>query len=104
VNQNWALIGLIVGMVLGISGAGGGIITVPLLMSLAGVTLAQATGLSPIAVFIGAGIHAYSQRKNLDLRVSLSIFVFSSLGAAVISPLKPHLPSLRRPSFSQLHR
>lgn len=59
------LIGLILGMVLGLTGAGGAIFAVPLLILLLDLPAVEAMGLALSAVAVSALFGAYLQRKNI---------------------------------------
>ena len=48
------LIGIVIGLVLGLTGAGGSVFAVPLLMIIAGLDIHQAIGLSLLAVAASA--------------------------------------------------
>ena len=51
------LIGVIVGLIMGLTGAGGALISIPLFLSLMNVSLKEATVLSLIAVMLGSLIN-----------------------------------------------
>ena len=53
-----ALLGLAVGLVLALTGAGGGVLAVPLLVFVTGIGMAQAAPIGLVAVGMGAGVGA----------------------------------------------
>lgn len=89
---SWALIGSIVGTVLGLTGAGGAVIAVPLFIHLAGASLQDATVFSLVAVFISAVLGWIFQRKNTDVSVGVFTAVFSFLGSALTIGFKQNSP------------
>ena len=89
----WASIGGAVGLVLGITGAGGSMTAVPLLMHAAGMDVHRATVFSLIAVFLSSSLNWVVQRRATDLTVSFIMAPFSFLGAIVFAPLKAASPA-----------
>jgi hypothetical protein len=89
---SWALIGVIVGFLLGLTGAGGAIIAVPLFVYMLGATLRDATVLSLVAVVSGALLNWGVQRRNTDFRTAFLLSLFSLGGSAAFKPLKAHSP------------
>lgn len=81
--MEWIIISLLVGLVLGLSGSGGGLVAIPLFIHLAGSDIKQATVLSLVVVLLGAIINWRTQRQLTKWRISLGIFLFSILGSAV---------------------
>jgi hypothetical protein len=68
------LVGLVVGMVSGVVGIGGGVLFVPALVWLAGMSQHKAQGTSLGALLAPVGIFAffeYYRKGNADLRVAL---------------------------------
>lgn len=87
-------IGIIVGLVMGVTGAGGAIISIPLFQLLLRSSLKEATVLSLLAVLFGTGINLIGKftrvKWNLGIGLALSGTAsnFASLG------LKPYIPNL----------
>jgi uncharacterized membrane protein YfcA len=91
------LIGLLVGVVSGVVGIGGGILFVPALVWLAGMSQHKAQGTSLGALLLPVGAFAfweYYREGNADLRVALLLAVgfliggyFGAVGAQHISDL-----------------
>src|ERR1039458_6752882 len=68
------LVGLVVGMVSGVVGIGGGVLFIPALVWLLGMSQLKAQGTSLGALLAPVGIFAfweYYRRGNADLRVAL---------------------------------
>ncbi len=87
-----AVIGLTVGLLLGITGAGGAVVAVPLFMSLAGASLREATVLSLSAVGVAALFNWWVQRRETEYRIAIPMFLTSIVGSALIRPVKAHAP------------
>jgi uncharacterized membrane protein YfcA len=78
------LLGAVVGLIMAITGAGGGIIGVPLLVLMAGLTVQQAAPIALMAVFFGAGLGAtIGWRKGL-VRYRAALLI--ALSGAILSP------------------
>ncbi len=75
------VVGVIIGLVLGLTGAGGSVFAVPLLMVLLGLPAQQAIGLSLGAVAISASMGGLSKLKSGDIQW------FTAIVYAVISGL-----------------
>ncbi|MBV6459181.1 MAG: hypothetical protein HONBIEJF_02324 [Fimbriimonadaceae bacterium] len=90
----WAAVA-VMGVVLGLLGGGGGILTVPILVGLFGMTPIQATGMSLAVVGMVslAGAAQGVVRGEADLRAALALAVPAMAGAfvarAVLVPLIP---------------
>lgn len=89
---SWALIGIIVGLLLGITGAGGAIVAVPLFIFLADASLRDATVLSLIAVMAGASLNWLVQKENTNYRIGVLLFVFSAVGSVLFRGIKAASP------------
>ena len=97
--MNWMmlLVGLLVGLFSGVVGIGGGILFVPALVWLAGMSQHKAQGTSLGALLAPVGIFAfieYYRKGNADLKVALLLAVgfliggyFGAVGAQHISDL-----------------
>ncbi|NMG76594.1 sulfite exporter TauE/SafE family protein [Aromatoleum diolicum] len=89
------LIGLIVGLVLGLTGAGGSIFAVPLLMAGLDFSITQAATISLLAVAVSAALgtglawkHSYVRYRAATLIAVVGI-LFASLGIRVADRLHP---------------
>jgi len=89
----WGLIGIVSGCVLGLSGAGGGIIAIPMLIYLAGYNVKSATGYALLVLSVGAILTWYPQRKNTPYLVTISLLIFAFIGAYYTVPLKAMAPN-----------
>lgn len=84
----WAVIGTIVGLLMGLTAAGGAVIAVPLFVYLVGVGVRDATTLSLIAVLSGSLLNWFFQFRDTDYRLSALFFAFSALGSFAFTPVK----------------
>lgn len=89
---DWGIIGVTVGFLLGLTGAGGAVIAVPLFIYLTGANISQATIYSLFAVIIGAAIGWIPQIKNTDWRVAPLFVGFSLVGSALFIRAKAISP------------
>ena len=97
--MNWImlLVGLVVGMISGVVGIGGGILFIPALVWLAGMSQHKAQGTSLGALLLPVGIFAfweYYRKGNADIHVALLLAAgflvggyFGAIGAQHISEL-----------------
>jgi uncharacterized protein len=88
-------IGLTAGFMSGLVGIGGGLVIVPLLVMLAGMSQIAAQGTSIGALILPVGIFAalkYYKAGNLDLRASAFIAIAMSAGAFLGATLALQLP------------
>lgn len=78
-----AFIGIGAGLVSGLFGVGGGIIVVPALVLLIGLTQFQASGTSAATIVASstAGLVAFAVNGQVDWRAALVIFIGSGTGA-----------------------
>ena len=88
----WGVIGTAVGFLLGLTGAGGAVIAVPLFTHLVGASLSLATVYSLFAVLVAAAIGWVPQRKGTDWRVVPLFAGFSLVSAALAAPAKAASP------------
>lgn len=89
---SWAFIGIVVGLLLGLTGAGGAVIAIPLFVHLTKASLHEATVLSLIAVASGAVLNWFVQRKRTEYKISFLLFAFSIPGSYAFRPLKVLAP------------
>lgn len=88
----WMGIGAVTGLLLGLTGAGGAILSVPLFIYLNGASLSEATLQSLLPVFTGAALGWLAQRSASQTRLALSLAAASALGSYLFAPLKPITP------------
>lgn len=84
----WLVIGLSVGTVLGLTGAGGAILAIPMFMTLLKMPLIEATTSSLIVVCIAAFLGAITQSERINFKVVVLLVLASTLGAWLSLPLK----------------
>lgn len=69
----YAGIGLIVGIIMGLTGAGGALVSIPLFISLLGTSLKEATILSLTAVIFGTSLNLLKHIGKIDFKITFSI-------------------------------
>lgn len=84
----FAFIGLIVGVVMGITGAGGAIIAIPLFQILLVSNLKEATILSLIAVLLGTVVNLASQMGEVKWKIATGFAIFGTIANYLTIPLK----------------
>jgi len=97
VNWMMLLIGLLVGMLSGVVGIGGGILFVPALIWLAGMSQHKAQGTSLGALLLPVGIFAfmeYYRKGNADLKVALLLALGFLIGGYFGAVGAQHIPDL----------
>jgi uncharacterized membrane protein YfcA len=85
------ILGLIIGSVMGLTGAGGALVAIPLFMHFLTMDLKQASVYSLFAVIIASFMNLLNQKKDVQIKISLLIVTFSILGSFLAVPLKTHL-------------
>jgi uncharacterized protein len=86
--------GVIIGVVMGLTGAGGALVAIPLFMQFLDMSLKEASVYSLLAVVVASMLNYLAQRKNTQYKTALIIIVFSALGSYLTAPYKENLPSL----------
>ena len=97
--MNWMilLVGLLVGILSGVIGIGGGILFVPALVWLTGMSQHKAQGTSLGALLAPVGILAfmeYYRNGNADLKVALLLAVGFLIGGYFGAAYAQHIPDL----------
>ena len=97
--MNWTmlLVGLLVGMLSGVVGIGGGILFVPALIWLAGMSQHRAQGTSLGALLAPVGIFAfleYYRKGNADLKIALLLAAGFLIGGYIGAVGAQHIPDL----------
>lgn len=90
----WVVIGSCVGVVLGLTGAGGAMVSVPLFVHWLDISLKDATTFSLYAVVMAALFNGVAQFRSVQYSLSIKIILFSLLGSLVGREVKPHTPDL----------
>ncbi len=88
------IIGIIIGTVMGLTGAGGALVAIPLFMQLQGMSLKEASVYSLIAVVIASLSNFYHQRKEANIRLAILFVLFSALGSFFSTPFKHQIPDI----------
>jgi uncharacterized membrane protein YfcA len=78
-------LGLIVGLLMGLTGAGGGILSVPLLVFILHLPVAEAAPISLSAIALSAGVGALLGLKNKILRYKAAGFM--EIFGLILSPI-----------------
>jgi uncharacterized membrane protein YfcA len=85
-------IGLIVGLIMGLTGAGGALISIPLFLLLLNASLKEATVLSLIAVILGTAVNLFGQKHKVDKKIVIYFVVFGAIASYTSLPLKAFIP------------
>lgn len=88
----WSLVGTAAGTFLGLTGTGGGVIAIPILMTFGGYDIKEASAYSLLVLTIGATISWLFQRKNTLYPVAAILILFASIFAFISAPLKAISP------------
>jgi len=88
----WAIVGGASGLILGIAGTGGGVISIPILMAFGGYNIKEASGYGLLALTVGAALSWFIQRKNTLYPVSAVLILFAGVVAFIAAPLKAMSP------------
>lgn len=87
-------IGLTIGLMMGITGAGGAILSIPLFQIAKGMSLREATVLSLITVIFGTAVNLLPRIREVSWRI---VLVFTASGAAanyLAHPFKKMMPEI----------
>lgn len=82
------ILGSIIGTVMGLTGAGGALISIPLFMHFLGMDLKQASVYSLSAVIFASLVNFFMQKKDAQIQASILIVLVSSIGSTISSPWK----------------
>lgn len=85
--------GVIIGIVMGLTGAGGALIAIPLFIQFLGMGLKEASIYSLTAVVLASLINFFTQRKATQYRAGILIVAFSAIGSFIAAPYKELLPT-----------
>lgn len=85
--------GIIIGIVMGLTGAGGALVAIPLFMQFMGQSLKEASLYSLVAVVLASLLNFLAQKSFTKYKTSLIIIIFSSLGSYLMAPFKAAIPS-----------
>lgn len=88
----WGIVGGTAGIVLGVAGTGGGIISIPLLMTLGGYGIKKASAYALLVLTVGAALSWFFQRKNTLYPIVGVLIFFAVIAAFMMAPLKAISP------------
>lgn len=88
------LIGVVVGIIMGLTGAGGALISIPLFVVLVHTSLKEATALSLVAVVFGTSMNLIGQFKNVDWKIVLPLVFFGISSNFIFLKFKGNTPDL----------
>lgn len=88
----WTIVGGASGIILGLAGTGGGVISIPILMALGGYDIKEASAYGLLALTAGAALSWFIQRKNTLYPISAVLIVFAGTIAFIAAPLKTISP------------
>lgn len=86
--------GLIIGIVMGLTGAGGALVAIPLFMQFLGQSLKEASLYSLVAVVLASLMNFVAQRSYTKYKVGFVLVTSSIIGSFLTAPLKEILSSL----------
>ncbi len=86
--MEYAVIGVIIGFVMGLTGSGGALVAIPLFISLLGFNLKDASIYSLLVVSLASFINFIDQRKFVDYKLAGFIFLGSIIGSFALKPVK----------------
>ena len=84
----YTTIGLIVGLIMGLTGGGGAMISIPLFISLLDTSLKDATVLSLVAVVFGTAVNLFGQISKVNRRIAISLSGAGAVTNYLSLPLK----------------
>jgi uncharacterized membrane protein YfcA len=90
--MTFIIIGLIVGLVMGLTGAGGALVSIPLFLNFAGVSLKAATTLSLMLVSLSGLLIMLTTKDKCDKKIVWSLGVFGTFGNMIGLPFKNAAP------------
>ena len=85
------LCGIIIGVVMGLTGAGGALVAIPLFMQFLGQSLKEASLYSLIAVVLASLFNFLAQKSFTQYKTAMVIVLSSLLGSYLTTPLKASL-------------
>jgi hypothetical protein len=82
------LCGILIGIVMGLTGAGGALVAIPLFMQFMGQSLKEASLYSLVAVVLASLLNYFSQRLFTQYKTGIIIVIASSMGSYLTAPFK----------------
>jgi uncharacterized membrane protein YfcA len=92
--MTYVLCGVIIGVVMGLTGAGGALVAIPLFMQFLGMDLKEASVYSLVAVVIASLMNFFAQRSFTQYRTAVVIVLASAFGSYMTAPYKEILPTI----------
>lgn len=86
--------GVIIGIVMGLTGAGGALVAIPLFMHFFAMELKDASVYSLIAVVVASLLNYFSQRSSTQYKTAIIIVIASAIGSYLTAPFKEVLPTI----------
>ena len=83
--------GIIIGIVMGLTGAGGALISIPLFMQFLGHDLKEASLYSLLAVVVASLLNYLAQKSSTQYRTGIVIILSSAVGSFLSTPFKKEL-------------
>lgn len=88
----WTIVGGASGIILGLAGTGGGVISIPILMAFGGYDIKEASAYGLLALTVGAALSWFIQRKNTLYPIAAVLIFFAGTVAFIAAPLKTLSP------------
>ena len=88
----YTMVGLVVGIIMGLTGAGGAMISIPLFLHFLNTSLKEATVLSLVAVVLGTAINLIGQASKANKQIILFFSLAGALTNYLSLPLKAKTP------------
>lgn len=88
----YTIIGLVVGIIMGLTGAGGAMISIPLFIHFLNTSLKEATVLSLVAVVLGTATNLLGQVSKANKQIIISFSLAGALTNYLSLPLKAKTP------------
>lgn len=92
--MDYVAIGLIVGIIMGLTGAGGAMISIPLFIGLLNTSLKEATVLSLIAVILGTSVNLLGQLSDIHRKIIFPLTIAGAIANYLSLPLKANTPEV----------
>jgi len=89
----YLICGVIIGIVMGLTGAGGALVAIPLFMHFFSMGLKEASVYSLLAVVVASLMNYFSQRSATQYKTAMIIVAVSAIGSYLTTPFKEALPS-----------
>lgn len=90
----YTAIGIVVGMTMGLTGAGGALISIPLFINLLDTSLKEATVLSLVAVVFGTAVNLLGQISKVNKKIAIALSAAGAVSNYLSLPLKSVTPEV----------